>query len=72
MLPQLESRIRGKNKNNRFLGDQTFHFFFFCIFLCFLDHFSLPVDVFLYVITSKIFTVKPEGPSLHRCVNSRK
>ena len=72
MLPQLERRIRGKTKISVFSGTRPFIFFFCCIFLCFLDHFSLPVDVFLYVITSKIFAVKPEGPFLHCCVNSRK
>ena len=64
MLPQTQKSDSGENKNNRFLGDQAFHFFC-CIFLCFLDHFSLPVDVFLYVITSQIFAVKPEG---HLCI----
>ena len=71
MLPQLESRIRGKKKLP-FSRGPDLSFFFCCIFLCFQDHFSLPVDVFLYVITSKIFAFKPEGPSLHCCVNSRK
>ena len=70
MLPQLESRMRGKTKITVFSGNRPF--IFCCIFLWFLDHFSLPVDEFLYVITSKIFAVKPDGPSLHCCVNSRK
>ena len=60
----------GAKKITIFSGTRPF--IFCCIFLCFPEHFSLPVDVFLYVITSKIFAVKSEGPSLHCCVNSRK
>ena len=66
-----ESQTRGKTKTTIFSGTWPFRFFvvFFGVSKLFP---STSRSIFHYVLTSKIFAVKPKGPSLHCCVHSRK
>ena len=65
-----EKKTRNKERELGIQGTRGQELKFLLHFWCFLNYFHLPVDLFLYVITSKLFAVKPEVSSLHCCVHS--